>query len=87
MHIVYPNHLAVAPALDAISALEWNLWTQQYDGLAGNLVDIYFQANQTFAHSRPLYTDKMWDLMGAPLTVATITYLPYTMTEFVVCVI
>lgn len=93
-YIVYPNHLLVTPAGNSLQLERrtipdaYEMWTQQFWGDVNTqtaiLVDTYFVENSTFARNEPLYRDKIWNLMGRVVRVATVTYVPYSMTEFVV---
>lgn len=68
----------------------FTLWSQQFNGIAEQnsmalLADIFY-SNGTFERNAPLYWDKTWNLMGRKMTVATVTYLPYSITEYVVSI-
>lgn len=79
---VYPNSLVVIPTDDSSDTFE--MWTRQFVGArdvgsTALLVNRYNSSGK-FESDAPLYWDKTWNLMGRPMTVATVTYLPYSMT-------
>lgn len=84
--LVYPNHLVVKPRDQLNTAFD--LWTQRFQGPVtinqdAILIDTYHQ-NGTFENNASLYWDKMWNLMGRPMTISTITYVPYSITTYAV---
>lgn len=83
---MYPNHIIVKPT--DTSHQSFGLWTQQFQGPNSEnnraiLADVYY-TNQTFLNNATLYWDKIYDLMGRPMSVATVTYIPYSITDYVV---
>lgn len=83
--VVYPNHLACVPS--GTTANEIKLFTKpintdiSYENKL--LLNTYFLDASIFASNRTLYPDKFQNMLGAPISLATITYLPYIMTSFV----
>ncbi|XP_030371626.1 uncharacterized protein LOC115621922 [Scaptodrosophila lebanonensis] len=86
-----------SPALDddALSAtlphrdINFELWTQKFVGASGNLDAVRlgaFLPNETFAGNGPtveLYPNKLLDLKRRTLRMGSITYVPYTDTNYV----
>lgn len=63
------------------------LWTQKFVGGSGNLDAIFLDAflpNETFAQRAELYPNKLLNLQRRALRLGSITYVPYTVTNYVV---
>lgn len=63
----------------------FEMWTQQFvsfeNGREPALVDVFPNELDT---PKQLFSDKIKNLMGRRMTLAAITYVPYTMAEIVV---
>ncbi|EDW16452.2 uncharacterized protein Dmoj_GI22230 [Drosophila mojavensis] len=62
------------------------LWTQKFVGGSGNLDAIFLDAflpNETFANRAELYPNKLLNLQRRALRLGSITYVPYTVTNYV----
>ncbi|KAH8311157.1 hypothetical protein KR044_004609, partial [Drosophila immigrans] len=94
----YPHHLLVRPqqqtnreeAGATLSLphrdINLELWTQKFVGASGNLDAILLDAflpNETFANGVELYPNKLLNLERRPLRMGSITYVPYTVTNYV----
>lgn len=81
---MYPNHLLIVPAAKEGESFE--MWTQQFVGIANRstarLIGTYDGSELGFQYQ--LFVDKVQDLMGRPMTLAAITYVPYTIANIVV---
>lgn len=86
MFSVYPNHLLVSRRTNDV----YQLWTQQFYGKdkLNNTSPILLSTlnlSQTVdLDSLNLYSDKIKNLQGRILTTATLTYIPYSISEIVV---
>lgn len=63
------------------------LWTQKFVGGSGNLDAMFLDAflpNETFANRAELYPNKLLNLQRRALRLGSITYVPYTVTNYVV---
>ncbi|XP_020814083.1 uncharacterized protein LOC110188646 [Drosophila serrata] len=67
--------------------INFELWTQKFVGAFGNLDAVRLNAflpNETFAQQRvELYPNKLLNLESRSLLVGSITYVPYTITNYV----
>lgn len=85
---MYPNHLLVVPTISIQSAVNYELWTQQFVGIDNRiepiLVDTIRNGSGTSLNEVQLFTDKIKNLMGRKMRLAAITYIPYTIAEIVV---
>ncbi|KAH8264263.1 hypothetical protein KR038_005442 [Drosophila bunnanda] len=67
--------------------INFELWTQKFVGAFGNLDAVRLDAflpNETFAQQRvELYPNKLLNLESRSLLVGSITYVPYTITNYV----
>ncbi|XP_064551072.1 uncharacterized protein Ir92a [Drosophila montana] len=62
------------------------LWTQKFVGASGNSDAIFLDAflpNETFANRAELYPNKLLNLQRRTLRLGSITYVPYTVTNYV----
>lgn len=67
--------------------INFELWTQKFVGGSGNLDAILLDAflpNETFANRVELYPNKLLNLERRTLRMGSITYVPYTVTNYVV---
>jgi len=67
--------------------INFELWTQKFVGAFGNLDALLLDAflpNETFANRVELYPNKLLNLQRRSLLVGSITYVPYTITNYVV---
>lgn len=67
--------------------INFELWTQKFVGAVGNLDALLLDAflpNETFANRVELYPNKLLNLQRRSLLVGSITYVPYTITNYVV---
>lgn len=71
--------------------INFELWTQKFVGAFGNLDAVRLDAflpNETFAERQQqrveLYPNKLLNLQRRSLLVGSITYVPYTITNYVV---
>lgn len=65
------------------------LWTQKFVGASGNLDALLLDAflpNETFARHAELFPNKLNNLRGRPIQVGAVTYIPYVVTNYVVCI-
>ncbi|KAH8383357.1 hypothetical protein KR009_008155 [Drosophila setifemur] len=66
--------------------INFELWTQKFVGAFGNLDALLLDAflpNETFAERVELYPNKLLNLQSRSLRVGSITYVPYTITNYV----
>ncbi|XP_034664716.1 uncharacterized protein LOC117899058 [Drosophila subobscura] len=66
--------------------INFELWTQKFVGAFGNLDAVRLDAflpNETFASRVELYPNKLLDLQRRTLRMGSITYVPYTITNYV----
>ncbi|XP_034486559.1 uncharacterized protein LOC117791042 [Drosophila innubila] len=66
--------------------INFELWTQKFVGASGNLDAILLDAflpNETFANRVELYPNKLLNLERRTLRMGSITYVPYTVTNYV----
>ncbi|KAH8381663.1 hypothetical protein KR093_010371, partial [Drosophila rubida] len=66
--------------------INFELWTQKFVGASGNLDGILLDAflpNETFAKRVELYPNKLLNLERRSLRLGSITYVPYTVTNYV----
>ncbi|KAH8280162.1 hypothetical protein KR018_012567 [Drosophila ironensis] len=68
--------------------INFELWTQKFVGASGNLDAVRLDAflpNETLAEAErvELYPNKLLNLQGRSLRVGSITYVPYTITNYV----
>ncbi|KMZ02453.1 uncharacterized protein LOC6727352 [Drosophila simulans] len=66
--------------------INFELWTQKFVGAVGNLDALLLDAflpNETFANRVELYPNKLLNLQRRSLLVGSITYVPYTITNYV----
>ncbi|XP_017048767.1 uncharacterized protein LOC108093303 [Drosophila ficusphila] len=66
--------------------INFELWTQKFVGAFGNLDAVLLDAflpNETFAKRVELYPNKLLNLERRSLLVGSITYVPYTITNYV----
>ncbi|XP_017084782.2 LOW QUALITY PROTEIN: uncharacterized protein LOC108117094 [Drosophila eugracilis] len=66
--------------------INFELWTQKFVGAFGNLDALLLDAflpNETFANRVELYPNKLLNLQRRSLLVGSITYVPYTITNYV----
>ncbi|XP_016969094.2 uncharacterized protein LOC108037123 [Drosophila rhopaloa] len=66
--------------------INFELWTQKFVGAFSNLDALLLDAflpNETFAKRVELYPNKLLNLQGRSLLVGSITYVPYTITNYV----
>ncbi|EDW83205.2 uncharacterized protein Dwil_GK22446 [Drosophila willistoni] len=66
--------------------INFELWTQKFLGAFGNLDAIRLDAflpNETFVSSLELYPNKLLNLQQRTLRMGSITYVPYTVTNYV----
>ncbi|XP_060647150.1 uncharacterized protein LOC132785175 [Drosophila nasuta] len=66
--------------------INFELWTQKFVGASGNLDGILLDAflpNETFANRVELYPNKLLNLERRSLRLGSITYVPYTVTNYV----
>lgn len=69
--------------------INFELWTQKFVGAFGNLDAVRLDAflpNETLGKTErvELYPNKLLNLQGRSLRVGSITYVPYTITNYVV---
>ncbi|XP_055847718.1 uncharacterized protein LOC129913189 [Episyrphus balteatus] len=80
---LYPHHLLVS-ARKCPDLLE--LWTQKYVGIEDNFdavyLDTYFVENRSFARNVDLYPNKLVNMLGRTMAVASVTYFPYVISYF-----
>ncbi|ALC47513.1 Ir92a [Drosophila busckii] len=66
--------------------INFELWSQKFVGASGNLdaelLDA-FLPNETFAKHAELYPNKLLNLQSRTLRMGSITYVPYTVTNYV----
>ncbi|XP_055908394.1 uncharacterized protein LOC129943156 [Eupeodes corollae] len=80
---LYPHHLLVS----ARKCPDLELWTQKYVGIEDNLdavyLDTYYSESRTFAiRNVDFYPNKLVNMLGRTMAVASITYLPYVISYF-----
>lgn len=85
---VYPNHLLVVPKIINSSEIVFELWTQKFVGIEDRnepiLLSTYRDFNEMPSIGSAMFSDKLRNLMGRAMTLAAITYVPYTIAENVV---
>lgn len=67
--------------------INFELWTQKFVGASGNLDAVLLDAflpNETFARRVELYPNKLLNLQQRTLRMGSVTYVPYTVTNYVV---
>lgn len=67
--------------------INFELWTQKFVGASGNLDAVLLDAflpNETFARRVELYPNKLLNLQRRTLRMGSVTYVPYTVTNYVV---
>lgn len=67
--------------------INFELWTQKFVGASGNLDAVLLDAflpNETFASQVELYPNKLLNLQQRTLRMGSVTYVPYTVTNYVV---
>ncbi|KAH8417936.1 hypothetical protein KR222_008706, partial [Zaprionus bogoriensis] len=66
--------------------INFELWTQKFVGASGNLDAVLLDAflpNETFARRVELYPNKLLNLQRRTLRMGSVTYVPYTVTNYV----
>ncbi|XP_077285106.1 putative glutamate receptor [Arctopsyche grandis] len=80
-----PDILLVLPACDAVNCSDYDLATHKYVGTHGNgelvILDRWRSNNKTFARNTYLFPDKLTNMQGRVLKVATFSYKPYSIIQ------